>query len=464
MVNRIRPFWLLAVGLLAVLSGAGERAEAQKRDSLDENYRRSSLCVFLIEEAGMPMRDSIRMAFLTSPIPDKYNDHNVVGDRIIDREVYGELTDADRAAFLAAAKAEPVVGEDGTLEVPKKKGGGFGSFMKGMIGLPTLTGSASDLSKDDYGAVAYRYIRENAVAKRLADGWFLEGDSVFSMRRVQERGLYGASAFDIETARNSARGRAMLEDIGEDLIGNTFVLVSRYRYMSKDELAAEIDAIAQAAAELAGGGYASLAASAATLAVKASLGAGDYVKSTAYLFKLRWNPEVAGRLYGELWGDREAYDNSDLFSLRYIGSESAWANVKAGIFTDKSEAELIRIATINASDATIAKLAKKNDVFKTKTPLIVDEEGGIYARIGLKEGLEAGDRFEVLERVWDEKKGRTVYVKRGEVKVAKDQIWDNRYMADEELKLTGREQGFDRTRFVGSARGLYSGMLLRQIK
>lgn len=44
----------------------------------------------------------------------------------------------------------------------------------------------------------------------------------------------------------------MLEDIGEDLIGNTFVLVSRYRYMSKDELAAEIDAIAQAAAELAG--------------------------------------------------------------------------------------------------------------------------------------------------------------------------------------------------------------------
>lgn len=432
---------------------------AQKRDSIDENYRRSSLCVLLIDETGMPMRDTIKAAFLSSPIPDKYNDHNI-SERIIPLRSY-RVTDNDRLAFAEASKADPSASAV-SVAAPKKKGA-FGGMMKGMLGLPTITGSDATMDKDDYAVAANMHIVGNGIAKQLVDNWFLDGDTIFSMKKVQQRGLYAASALDVETAKSSARGMAMLEDAGEELIGNTFVVVSRYRYMSKDELVAEINAIAQTAAQLAGGGYASIGASAATIAIKASLGAGYYVKTTSYLFKLRWNPEIASAFYSELWDNREAYDSSELFSLQYIGSESAWANVKAGIFTDKPESELIRIATVNASDAAIAKLAKNNDVFKTKTPLIVDGDG-IYAKIGLKEGLEAGDRFEVLERSYDENTGKTVYTKRGEVRVSKNQIWDNRYMADEELRLAGKEQEIEMTRFDGSTKGLYSGMLLRQIK
>ncbi len=453
MLSKRFIFILSATMLLAINAGA------QKKDSIDENYRRSSLCVLLIDEANMPMRDTIKAAFLSSPIPDKYNDHNIC-QRIINIRDY-RVTDADRAALQEASKAD-LSASAVSVAVPKKKGA-FGGIMKSMIGLPTITGSNSSMDKDDYAVVANMHITGNDIAKQLVTGWFIEDDSLFSMKKVQERGLYAASALDIETARNSARGMAMLEDAGEELIGNTFVVVSRYRYMSKNELVAEIDAVARTAAQLAGGGYASLGATAATIAIKASLGAGYYVKTTSYLFKLRWNPELAATFYSELWDDREAYDSSKLFSLQYIGNESAWANVKAGIFTSKPESELIRIATVNASDAAIAKLARNNDVFKTKTPLIVDGDG-IYAKIGLKEGLEAGDRFEVLERSEDEETGRTVYTKRGEVKVSKGQIWDNRYMADEELRLAGKEQGFDMTRFDGSVKGLYSGMLLRQIK
>ena len=80
-------------------------ANAQKRDSIDENYRRSSLCVLLIDEADMPMRDTIKAAFLSSPIPDKYNDHNIC-ERIINIKDY-KVTDSDRLAFEAAAKADP---------------------------------------------------------------------------------------------------------------------------------------------------------------------------------------------------------------------------------------------------------------------------------------------------------------------------------------------------------------------
>ncbi len=448
--------FILTVSAMTLIAS---NANAQKRDSIDENYRRSSLCVLLIDEADMPMRDTIKAAFLSSPIPDKYNDHNIC-ERIINIKDY-KVTDSDRLAFEAAAKADPSATAV-SVTAPKKKGA-FGGMMKGMLGLPTITGSNSSMSKDDYAVAANMHIVDNGIAKQLVDNWFIDGDTIFSMKKVQERGLYAASALDVETAKNSARGMAMLEDAGEELIGNTFVVVSRYRYMSKDELVAEINAIAQTAANLAGGGYASLGASAATIAIKASLGAGYYVKTTSYLFKLRWNPEMASTFYSELWNNREAYDDSELFSLQYIGSESAWANVKAGIFTSKPESELIRIATVNASDAAIAKLAKNNDVFKTKTPLIIDGDG-IYAKIGLKEGLEAGDRFEVLERIQDEKTGKTVYNKKGEVKVSKGHIWDNRYMADEELRLTGKEQDFDMTRFDGSVKGLYSGMLLRQIK
>ena len=435
-------------------------AYGQSRDSIDERYRRSSLCVLLMDETGMPMRDVIKQAFVLSPIPDKYNDHNIE-ERIIDLKSY-RVTDRDRAAFEAASCDDPsaAVVSAGS----PRNNGALGGVMKSMLGLPVITGgNNSTMNGDDYAVAANMHIVRNNVAKQLVDNWFIAEDSLFSMERVRERGLYAASALDIEMARSSVRGMAMLEDAGEELIGNTFVVVSRYRYLSKDELVAEIGAIARAAAQLSGNQYVQLGASAATLAIKASLGAGYYVRTTSYLFKLRWNRQVASEFYTRLWGDREAYDSTELFSLQYIGSESAWANVKESIFTTKPRSELVRIATVNASDAAIAKLAKNNDVFKTKTPLIV-ADGAIYARIGMKEGLEAGDRFEVLERIFDERTGRTSYRRRGVVKVSRNQIWDNRYMADEELRLSGREQGFDMTRFVGSTKGLYSGMLLRQIK
>ena len=155
-----------------------------------------------------------------------------------------------------------------------------------------------------------------------------------------------------------------------------------------------------------------------------------------------------------------AFENTDLFKLELVGFDKAWADLQSTIFTQKSEDELIRIATVKAIDAVIAKLQKQHDVFKTKTPLYSVDP--LSAKIGLKEGLEKGDKYEVLEQYIDEE-GRTRYDIKGVIRVDKE-IWDNRYMAAEEREAEGKtDEGIDATLFKGGGK-FYPGLLIRQIK
>ena len=106
-------------------------------------------------------------------------------------------------------------------------------------------------------------------------------------------------------------------------------------------------------------------------------------------------------------------------------------------------------------DAVIAKLQKKYEDFRTKTPLYSIDP--LAAKIGLKEGLEDGDKYQVLEQAVDAN-GKTVYNKIGVLKVNGKQIWDNRYMATgDSVKAT------DKTLFSKvSGKDLYPGLLIKQ--
>ncbi len=443
-----------------------QETEAPQKDAKSEEYRRSSLCLILIDETDMPKRDTIVESFLAVPMPEKFNDHNISA-RVFNPEGW-VITAEDKAAYELAVKSAAEPAGEGQPAPKKKGGGGFGKFMKAAAGTALSVASGSSKSvmvdvkdKEEYAIIAHKHLLEEKVAKQLFDKWFIDENGDFSIALVGERGLYDASTLDVQTAKNSVRGMHMLEDAGEELINNTFVVVSRFRYMSKDELMAEINATAQAAAGLLGG-QAQAIAGLASMGASAALGAGYYVRSTSFLFQLKWNDEVANTFYSDLWDNHDKYSASDIFSLKYIGQESAFANVKAGIFTSKSEAELIRIATVNSTDAVLAKLQKKYEVFRTKTPLVVEGDK-IYAYIGMKEGLEKGDKFEVLEQVMDPETGKTTYKRKATLTVNADKIWDNRFMANEELAEQGQEQVLTATEFTGNANGLYSGMLLRQI-
>ncbi|MDL2231680.1 hypothetical protein LJB85_02965 [Porphyromonadaceae bacterium OttesenSCG-928-L07] len=477
---------------IAVLMMSGD-LWAQKRVKVEEpKYKRSSLCMILIDEAAMPKRDTIIEAFLSSPMPPKYNDHNIAV-RIFDPALI-TLTEADKEAFMLAMQAGEEAeaeaeqeGETATEATPKKKGGGFGGFMKEVgksaVGASTIVDTSSKMT---YAMKANKYMLEEKVAKQLADIWFIDSVGNFSITLMQERGLYNASDFDLQLSNKQHDGESRLKDLGEELVDKTFVVVSRFRYMSKDELVAEIDAMAQTAAALINNGYAKMAADAANVALKASLGAGYYVRTTSYLFQFDWNKSKHEILDNSLWNKHEAYAASDLFSLKYIGSESAFANVKAGVFTQKGEAELIRMAALNATDAVLAKLEKKYDVFKTKTPVyeVNEKDGYLTAFIGTKEGVTAGDKYEVLEKHFNMETKKETYKKVGVVKavknmILKNSIEDEKMRAERSEKLASglleaeeveklekeiEEEVYVTTFKASSVKGLKKGQLLRQIK
>ena len=98
-------------------------------------------------------------------------------------------------------------------------------------------------------------------------------------------------------------------------------------------------------------------------------------------------------------------------------------------------------------------------MFKTKTPLFTGNP--ITAKIGKKEGLEGGEKFEVLEMNQDPKTGAITYKNIGTIKVDKNLIWDNTYNpTNEENNST---PSIDRTTFSGGSK-FYPGLLIKQIK
>ena len=199
---------------------------------------------------------------------------------------------------------------------------------------------------------------------------------------------------------------------------------------------------------------------------------GYSVWATSYLYQLEWNDDIANQFYMEMWMDKSSIDETrkqlfettDIFKMNYIGFEKAKSLVLIG--EGKDMALIIELATVRNIDKVYTKLQKTYDVFKTKTPIYgVDP---IWAKIGMKEGVEGNDKYEVLEQVIDKKTGLTVYKQVGVVKADKKNIWDNRYnMAELEGVDTGdKETGnkeIEGTHFKGG-KNIMPGMLLRQVK
>lgn len=367
-------------------------------------YRRSSLYTLMLDDQTRPYANVIRASFEKGPIPDKFNDHNL-GTRVLNATNAKDETE-NITAFLEA----------------------------------------------------------NNVARDVVAKWFNRSEKGgFNMDLISKRGSYDAGALDIAKAKASQRGLDALADAGEELIKNTFVLVNDFNYISKEEVAQKVNKWLDAVASAAGG-------SSDVEALQQGvtfIGKGYVVKSTAYLFRLKWDEETAAIFYNDYWADdktitpekKKAFEDSKIFKLELVGSDNSWADVQSTSLTKKTEEQLIEKATIKAIDAVIVKLQKNHDEFKTKTPLYSGEP--ITAKIGLKEGLSEKSKFEVLEQRQD-KNGKTEYVEVGTIKVDTSYpIWDNRYGADEE----NPNSTVDKTYFKKiSGKEFYPGMLIVQKK
>jgi len=395
-------------------------------------YRRSSLHTMIIEDAKLPKIDLILKTFNAAPVPDKYNDHTIENKLIT-------IAGADTSAAAIAAEAEKSQKE--------KKAEG------------------KDMSPE-----ISQFFTDNKVANKMMAKWFNRSpEGGFNMDLIGERGMYDASAKDAADANSTERGKAMLADAGEELIGNSFVVVHHTKFVS-NEVAAKI------ALTISNAAIAKLPAMTQKIATIAATNLyekarqGYSVWTTAYLYQLQFTDSIAAVFYQDMWMDdssidaakKDMFDKTDLFQLKLLGFQKAKALVTGLSKDSDSEEAIVQKATIKSIDAVYGKLQRKFEAFRTKTPIVSSDPIG--AKIGLKEGVEKGDKYEVLERIEDENENFLKWKRKGTVTVDKKNIWDN-VSKEGDLDEDGKpikKQKITFTHFKGKGK-YYPGMLLRQI-
>jgi hypothetical protein len=431
------------------------------------------------------MKTLVEQTFVEAPFPDKYNPH-VVGPKTFNPTLYGgELS----------------------IEAPVLKS-------KKRFGAPIV-------NETDLKAIM-GFIEREDLARKMVARWFnRSAEGGFDMNLIGARGSYNASEMEKQIAAGTVRGVAALEDAGEELISNTFLVVQKLSFVENEPFARAIRDIAIAAAEEIEEELPRELTKAVAEGLYLATKDGYSAVATAYLFQLQWNDSIAAVFYQDMWtagqnpdaAKVKLFDETQIFNLKFIGAEKA--NSIVLISAGRSLEQILNLATVRNIDNVYAKLQNKYDVFKTKTPIYNTEP--LTAKIGKKEGLKGGEKFEVLEQTIDSKTGRTKYERKGVITVDKRRIWDNRYSsnnatspdlieedaADEAAKAEGEvnievensgakiaEAAADSTQvkaptaqdapkvenvqaetvsieatfFKGGSKKYYSGMLLRQIK
>jgi hypothetical protein len=394
--------------LLAVLFLTTIAVKAQEDNTID--YRRSSIYSVMIKHDNQKFADTIANVFKIMPVPDKYNDHDL----------------SVKVVSVSEKEVLPKQIED--------------------------------------------FLNRNGIASRLVSKWFDRDftDGTCDVELIKERGLYNASEFDKAVAMQTQRGIAMLEDAGEDLIGNTFVLVNDIRYLDKGERSKKVGSalrILGAVAAMATNkrDYADLGESAGSITESYK---GFKVKIFTHLYRLVWDDETAQIFYDRIYSDKSDVEKCDAmglyrdkFKLKYVGSQISDGSTTSFMGIKEDEPHLmVRKACQRALDDNVANLQQNYEEFKVKVPLLGTEP--LTAQIGKKEGITEKSKFEVLEV--EEHDGKTVYKRVGVIRPMSNLIWDNRFMAVEE-KAEGASLGYTTFKKI-SGGSFYRGMLIREIK
>lgn len=437
-------------------------------------FRRNSLCLILATEKG-ENSEVIQEAFTQMAVPEKYDDFNVdVRHVVLDYDSLN-LTNEDYQQVVWAAMPDSAYYTLKALGAEAPKHGSFaGDLVKGAGAgiLGALTGglmNESGLTGKDYEAFATRELNKNDIARKLYDKWLVNDEGALTFDKVWAKGVESATIDEQAANAVSAAASGLNAELGTELMGNTYVVMLRYRYIEKQTMLDRINASAQEVIDLFGGNMvAKLSVQAAIKGIAAgAAGSGHIVATTAYLFKLRFDDETLR----PLMDDKEAYDASDIFALQYVDKQTKWAWVKEKQIKDKTDEEKIGIATVVATDAALAKLSRgKTGFFRNRAELLVgvDAKGKptYSAKIGTREGVEKGDQYAVYERVLDPKTG-VFKNKRVATITATNQIWQNDYDRAfvDEAEAAGAVDAtyFQYKRGKGEA-DLYGGLVIEFIK
>ena len=369
-----------------------------------DQYRRSSLCLILINHTDKKYAAQMQRVFSDFPLPARYNEHNISSLRVIN--------------------------------VNRKQ-------------------SRKDIDQ---------LLKDHRIAQQVVGRWF-NRDAVtgqMNMDLIHERGGYGASYADYETSLSNVRGTAMLRDEGIELLQSTFVLVCDMNYIDKSKGsrwgALGLSLLSLGSAVMSGveqqkaneearkGNYekayqkqksastwmAGSALGAAGAAVVADIG-GFRVKMQAYLYKLHWDDAMTQSMYGDYWCDSltpESEQGSRVarfsnaagkFTLDFIGQYKATSS-KTILRSWSNEDEVILDVCERCVNKGMKELARSFATFRPRAPFYFDG-GRVYSHIGRKEDVTIGKKYEILQP-YKNKKGEICYKRVGKAEAGSP--WNNR--------------------------------------
>ena len=441
-MNKIRLFLAAALVSLAGISYAQTAADADSvvldKGKLNE-YKRSSLTSFMVYHPEDTFANEIYNAYISNPFPDKFNNHNI------------------SATYMSFA------------EVMDDQGNGLYKEEYGNI-----------LKKKEIeynGKVLESYLNRMKIPMLMVAKWFnLHGNDstgyAFDMSLVHERGFYDATLLDVEKAMQTVRGTRILADAGEELIGNTYVLVNDMTYITAEERAAMATAVT-GAIDVVFGIFGAHTDFAKIVEEYAKMFSGFTVKNHSYLLRLVWNDSIASKFYNDYY--TETWDSTKIvsfladtttFRLEYVAHELEFG-AKTTLKGKYDRKYLAKMLTARSIDKNIAALQKQYEDFKVKTPItevLYDDKGkiiGYAAQIGTKEGIDKKSKFEVVRESFNPETGQTEYKRVATLKVKGD-VWNNEYMATE-LAAEDQGEGTDLKYTVlkkASGGDVYPGMLI----
>jgi len=423
----------------------------------DFKYRRSSLSMILVESDNFPDKEAVMGSWNNYPFPDKYNKHDIDLKSININSI--ELSDQDllESGFLKDTLKTPlqIMKAEGTLKPIRY----INPEQTIAVVLPT--------DRQEFQVKIDKVIKEKKLAKQLVSTWFNRSkEGKFDMSRIQERGFYNATELEASVAQGQTKGLASLGDAGEELIRNSFVTFTKLEFIENEPAAALIRDVAKAEIAKSMAGKPQLLIDKANEAadkVYEKTKEGYSLWSKTWLYRLNWNDSISTIFYNDLWSNPSAFENSDLFSLEFVGTQYNQSLVTFKLGETRTQEQIIDLALVRNIDNAFAELQKDNDVFKPKVPVLTADP--ITAQIGMKEGLKGGETFDVLEMTLNQKTGFTEYKKVGSVTADKKIIWDNRYNAGEKVEQILDKDGnpISATLFKGG-KSIQPGMMLKQVK
>jgi len=407
---------------------------AKAQEAKKEGYQRSSLHIINIENLKFDNAAKVNDAYLKYEFPKNYDQHDI-GMNVINLDNF-KLSDEEKAAL-------------GIKESELGKG------------LSSMISSATAGIIENNSQVRYeldKFIKEQGVGKKLVQKWFsINPDGTYSFDLFNKRGESSLTEEDKKRMESAALSQTEKDKLAENLAKNTFVVFTKLNFVSNAIPAEAIRQVAYSQADKLSGMLQTIARKAADkIYEKAS--EGYSVWTSAWLYRLAWNEEKYSEFKTalKLKGDMSSSIDMDLFNkidfpLEFIGQEKATSLVTFSLKkgeAERTEDQIIELSTIRNIDKVFSKLQREYEVFQPLYQL--SSVDPFAAKLGTKEGLEGGEKFEILEI----KNGQ--YNRIDVITVDKSKIWDNSFGAP--------KQDIEQTYFKGKNKDAREWFYVRYIK